>query len=485
MIKKQDIRSPHRKWAWQEKMKKEPRYAIVDIETTGGMVKRDKITEIAIVIHDGHQVIDQYQTLINPERSIPPYITEMTGITNDMVSDAPVFYEVAKDIVLKTEGAIFVAHNARFDYGFLREEFGRLGYTYTRKQLCTVRLSKKMLPQLRSHSLDSLIRHFQLKVDHRHRALDDALATAEVFKRITHMGNGHTEMADIINLGIREAKLPAGISLEFLHRLPETPGVYYFHDADSKVIYVGKSIHIKKRIIQHFTEISNKSGKLQQRVQAISFIETGSELIAQLFENAEIKKLQPDINRAQRRKAFPYAIYYYFDDGGYLQLKVQKKNRIDAPGTAAILHELPDHDSAIGYLRGLTDRYGLCLKKTDIDTGPGACFYHQVSKCLGACIGKEEPDAYNERVRHAIADTQKNLDDDYVLVDQGRQPGEISLIYISQGKVMGWGYTEKDTPITSIHDIIDHIKARPSMPEDRKIVHHYIRSGKFAKLIRL
>lgn len=466
-------------------MSTERRYAIVDIETTGGLVKRDKITEIAIVLHDGEKVIDQYQTLINPERSIPAFITGLTGITNEMVADAPLFCEVAKDIVLKTEGAIFVAHNARFDYGFLREEFGRLGYTYTRKQLCTVRLSKKMLPQLKSHSLDSLIRYFSLPVDKRHRALDDALATAEVFKIITCMGQGANEMSDIINMGIKEAKLPASISLQFIHDLPEAAGVYYFHDADGQVIYVGKSIHIKKRVIQHFTEISNKSGKMQQRVHDITYTLTGSELIARLLENAEIKKLQPEINRAQRRKSFPYAIYYYFDESGYLELKVRKKNKIDAPGTAAILHELPDHASATGYLRGLTDKYGLCMKKTDIDTGPGACFYHQVGKCGGACIGLEDPDEYNLRVREAVAATQQYKDEDFVITDQGRTPGEISMILMSKGRVMGWGYTDTETQIMGINDVIDHIHARPSLPEDHKFVSHYIRMGKFERMLKL
>jgi DNA polymerase-3 subunit epsilon len=466
-------------------MGKERRYAIVDIETTGGLVKRDKITEIAIVLHDGEKVIDQYQTLINPERSIPAFISNMTGITNEMVADAPLFCEVAKDIVLRTEGAVFVAHNARFDYGFLREEFARLGYAYTRKQLCTVRLSKKMLPELRSHSLDSLIRHFDLSVDKRHRALDDALATAEVFTRITRSGHGQAEVTDIIDLGIKEAKLPTSISLQQLHDLPEAAGVYYFHNEDGKVIYVGKSINIKKRIVQHFTEISNKSGKLQQRVHDITFTLTGSELIAVLHENSEIKKLQPEINRAQRRKSFPFAIYYYFDEGGYLQMKVRKKNRIDAPGTAAVLHELPDHRSAAGYLRGLTDRYQLCLKKTDIDTGPGACFYHQVGKCLGACVGLEDPDDYNLRVRQAVADTQQNLEEDIVLMDQGRTPGEISMVLISRNRVMGWGYADETTPIEHINDVIDHIKARQSLPEDLKMVGHFIRMGKFEKLVRL
>ncbi len=463
----------------------EPLYAIVDIETTGGLVKRDKITEIAIVLHNGREVIDQYQTLINPDRSIPDFITGMTGITNDMVAEAPRFYEVAKDIVLKTEGAIFVAHNARFDYGFLREEFSRLGFAYTRKQLCTVRLSKKMLPQLKSHSLDALIRYFSLNVDNRHRALDDALATAEVFRIITSMGSGESEMKSIINMGIREARLPASITLEHLHALPESPGVYYFHDAQGQVIYVGKSIHIKKRVIQHFAEISNKAGKMQQRVHDITYTLTGSELIAQLLENAEIKKLQPEINRAQRRKSFPFAIYYYFDEGGYLQMKVRKKNKIDAPGTAAILHELPDHRSATSYLRGLTDRYGLCLKKTDIDTGPGPCFYHQVGKCGGACISREDPDDYNLRVRQAVADTQNHIDEDFIITDQGRTPGEISMILLSKGRVLGWGYADADTPITSVQDVIDHIQGRPSMPEDHKFVRHYVRMGKFEKLLKI
>jgi DNA polymerase-3 subunit epsilon len=224
---------------------------------------------------------------------------------------------------------------------------------------------------------------------------------------------------------------------------------------------------------------------MQQRVHDITYTITGSELIAQLLENGEIKKLQPDINRAQRRKSFPFAIYYYFDEGGYIQMKVRKKNKIDAPGVAAVLHELPDQQSATNYLRGLTDRYNLCLKKTDVDTGTGPCFYYHVGKCNGACLGYEEPDEYNARVRKAVADTQKNLDEDFVLVDQGRSPGEQSLIYISKGKVLGWGYADDTLPLTSVHDIIDCIKPRPSMPEDHKIISHYVRMGKFEKLLKI
>src|SRR5688500_12530116 len=166
-------------------------------------------------------------------------------------------------------------------------------------------------------------------------------------------------------------------------------------------------------------------------------------------------------------------------------MRVSKKNKIDAPGTAAVLHELPDFISAKNYLRGLTDKYGLCLKKTDIDTGPGSCFYHQVGKCEGACTGLENPDSYNDRVRKAVDATQKNLDEDFVIADRGRTPGEVSLVLVSKGKVMGWGYVDEDHSISGLNDVIHHIELRPSMPEDNKFVNHYIRVGKFEKLLKL
>lgn len=457
----------------------------MDIETTGGHSGRDKITEIAIVLHDGNQVIDQYQTLINPERSIPAYISSMTGITDEMVAEAPVFYEVAKEIVLRTEGAVFVAHNARFDYGFLKEEFARLGYTFSRKQLCTVRLSRQLLPSLKSHSLDSLIRHFHLEVENRHRALDDALATAEIFRRMTGMDKDLAVATDIVHMGIKEARLPSSITLEILHGLPDAPGVYYFHDEHGKVIYVGKSIQIQKRVMQHFAEFTRKADKMQQLVHDISFTLTGSDLIATLLENAEIKKLQPSINRAQRRKSFPYAIYYYFDESGYIQLKVRKKNKIEAQGTAAVLHELPDPTSARQYLRSITDKFGLCLKKTDVDTGPGPCFYYQVGKCHGACMDKESTDEYNARVREAVMRTHESLESDLLIQDNGRTNDEISLVWISKGKMMGWGYADRSMQVQRFEDLIDHIDPRPSLPEDYRFISHFIRMGKFQKLIDL
>jgi len=235
------------------------RFAIIDIETTGGLPKRDKITEIAIVIHDGKQIIEQFDTLINPERPIPPEITRITGITNDMVLHSPKFYEVAKQIVEMTEGKVFVAHNVRFDYGFIKEEFNRLGYTFTRRQLCTARLSRKAFPNLSSHSLGNLIRHFNIQVEHRHRALDDALAAAEIFVQTMRENQTLKATNKMISRGIKETQLPKNMSLDQLLELSENCGIYYFRNSYQKIIYIGKAINIQKRVFSTFSESRLKS----------------------------------------------------------------------------------------------------------------------------------------------------------------------------------------------------------------------------------
>jgi len=290
-------------------MPKKKRYAIVDLETTGGMAKRDKITEIGIVVLEGNEVVDKYSTLVNPGRSIPYNITRITGITDDMVADAPKFFEVAKKVVEMTEGAVFVAHNVRFDYSFLKEEFGALGYTFTKRQLCTVRLSRKAFPGLKSYSLGNLIKHFDINVNARHRALDDAAATTIILQKILNQDYGEYTAQDMINAGIKSSRLPKSITMERLHELPETAGVYYFYNTYSKVVYVGKSINIKKRVMQHFSATTQKAERMQKMVHDLSFEETGNELVAMLLESFEIKALKPEINKAQRTSEYPYFIH--------------------------------------------------------------------------------------------------------------------------------------------------------------------------------
>ncbi len=459
------------------------KYAIIDIETTGGLVKRDKITEIAIVLHNGEQIVDRFESLVNPERSIPEFISRMTGITDEMVSEAPKFYEIARQIIEMTEGAVFVAHNARFDYSFIREEFQRLGYTYSRKQLCTVRLARQVFPDLKKYGLDALIRHFGIQVTHRHRAMDDTLATTEVFQYILSHNTSEEHISDVLNLGIRESRLPPGISLDFLHGLPEETGVYYFHDAHGKIIYVGKSINIRSRVMQHFGEISNKAAKLQQSVHDITYELTGSELAALLLENYEIKKHQPKINHAQKRNSYPYAMYVAEDALGYLNLRIQKGHRI--PETdCRILQEYTSREAAKSHLRALVKQFSLCLNKTELATGPGACFHRHIDQCHGACVGQETPAEYNDRVLDVITAVAKNLKGSCLIIDKGRRRDERTIIAVEDGHFRGFGYLDEGVPLGQLSEAADFVKPYPESPESLKIIHSFLASKQVERVLK-
>jgi DNA polymerase III subunit epsilon len=456
-------------------MSKDKLYAIIDIETTGGRADRDKITEIAILLHDGQRVLDTYQTLINPERSIPENITQITHITNEMVASAPRFYEVAKDIVKMTEGAIFVAHNVRFDYSFIQQEFKRLGYTYSRRQLCTVRLTRKVFPEIRRYGLSNLIQHFNLTIgNNRHRAMGDAAATAELFEII--MNESSHNQADamlMVNLGIKESQLPANITLTKLHELPEETGVYYFYNKEGEIIYVGKSINIKKRVMSHFAEKTEKSRNLYERVWDIQYEVTGSELVALLLESHEIKKYHPIINRAQRSRSYPYAVYIYENQEGYLCMNFAKLNK-KQKDALKVIQEYATGLSAKSGMAKLMEQHSLCQTFCNIDNLKRPCFYHQIHKCSGACIGKESPADYNARVRNAIANMDTDFEEDFILLDQGRSETEKSVILIEDGIYKGFGFADEDVPHNSVDDLKDLIEPYMHNPDTYRIIRGYM-----------
>lgn len=463
---------------------KEKIYAIIDIETTGGRAARDKITEIAIVLHDGTKIIDTYETLLNPETRIPYGITQLTGITQEMVDGAPKFFEVARKIVEMTEGAIFVAHNVRFDYSFIREEFKRLGFTFTRKQLCTVRLARKAFPGLRSYSLENLIKHFKIKVNDRHRAMADTLATVELFEKILNKEDGGTTADELINLGIKEALLPKNISLEMMHALPEECGVYYMHDEEGRCVYVGKSINIKKRIAQHFSKKTEKASKLQRFVHDITYEITGSELAALLLESHEIKKLRPYINRAQRRRYFPYVIHTEVNEEGYTCFDVAR------PSAAArkklnVVAEYAKLTSAKGRLNYAIENYELCGKYCNIDAGTTACFNYHLKQCRGACVGKESPEEYNERANAVIERFATVFDEAFCIVDQGRNEQEQVLVLIEDGEYKGYGYIDKNEFYGSAEEIRDAIKYYTGNPETSRIIRHWMSKNPRKTLIKM
>ncbi len=449
-------------------VKKKKIYAIVDLETTGGRPGTDRITEVAIALYDGETILETYETLINPERSIPYNITQITGITQEMVEDAPYFYEVAKKIVQMTEGAIFVAHNVRFDYGFLKAEFKQLGFTFTRRQLCTVRLSRKFLPGFRSYSLGNLIKELDIKVERRHRAMDDVLATVKVLDTIVKKEDKETIDA-ILNMGVRESLLPKNITMDILHSLPEECGVYYFYNKNKDVVYVGKSINIRKRVMQHFSKQTRKAEKLQKHVESISYQTTGSELIALLFESSEIKRLQPPINRAQRNRRFPFVVHSYKNQEGYTCFAASR----DA-ANLNVVERYRTQMVANAYLAHHTSEYHLCKKINNLEYTPGACFGHRISECFGACIQAELPEDYNARAEEAREAMQVVLPEDMFIVDKGRSPKEKSIILIEDGKFQGYGYLETEQTIGTADEMRDVIQTYPCNPEVKRIIRTYI-----------
>ncbi len=457
-------------------------YAIVDIETTGGMLRRDKIIEIAIAVHDGTEIIDRFESLVNPGRSVPEHITMLTGITTEMVQDAPRFFEIARQVVEMTEGCIFVAHNVRFDYSFIKKAFERLGYTYTRKLLCTARLSRMVYPEHRRHGLGSLIARFDIIVERRHRAMDDVLATCEVFEHLVETQKGPEAVNQIINYGIKASRLPAAISLEQLHDLPETCGVYYFHNGAGDVIYVGKSIHIKKRVMQHFAKHTPKAHRLQQRVHDITYTETGSELVALLLEEQEIKRLQPDVNRALRKKRFAYALYECRDRHGYINIRAERLKK-KAPDGYTLIKEYPKLAYARGHIQGLVEEFELCTHKCGEHAGEGSCFNARIGQCKGACHGAEDVGSYNERAREAIHYLQRIIKDSFFILDKGRESNEKSVVMVEEGEMRGFGYISEDFSYGHVNELCDVIKPMPGSYDARRIIHWYVKEGKMEKVL--
>lgn len=453
------------------------------METTGGRASRHRITEIAIVLHDGEQVVDRWSSLVNPESYIPAGITELTGITQAMVEEAPKFYEIAKEVVERTKDAIFVAHNARFDYSFVQEEFRRLGYTYTRKHLCTVRLSRKAFPGFPSYSLGRLCNRLGIANEARHRAMGDATATAELLSQILSKRDSQESAQEMVNLGIKESLLPKNISLEQIHALPEGCGVYYFHDVSGEVVYVGKSIHIKKRVAEHFAKKTDKARKLQQQVHEISFELTGSELIALLLESYEIKRLRPRINRAQKVRNFPYVVHSWINSKGYRCFGVDQVTARERKNLE-VISEYPKLGHAKNAVERARRHYELCDNFCKSNASHSACFYYHLKQCYGACAEQESPSSYNERADEALDYLTHIFEDDFYVLDKGRTADEYAVVQVKSGNYCGFGYLHKEAQEAGTEALEAVIKSYPGNPETRRIIQRFLSKASSYKLIK-
>jgi DNA polymerase-3 subunit epsilon len=449
-------------------------YAIIDIETTGGSPSTSKITEIAILLHNGTEVVKEYSTLVNPRCQIPYYITQTTGITNAMVRDAPAFHEIARDIVELTEEAIFVAHNVRFDYGFIRAAFRDLGYNYQKKTLCTVALSRDTFPGLPSYSLGNLCERLDIKINDRHRALGDARATAILFDKILS-NNTRAFTPEWLPSEIRRTALPPLLDESVMDKIPYgTTGVYYFHNKKGDVIYVGKSIDIKKRLYQHFTATDRKKAiQMLHEIADISHENTGSELVALLLESDEIKRIRPVYNSAQKRtRAIPfYGIYKGMDPSGYITLFMERlKPGVEPLTTADSTYEVKD----IFYKA--IEKHHLCLAKCGLHNLGGACFDHQLHKCYGACIEKEVAETYNRRVLQAI-NSFSFENESFFIVGEGRSKEECSVVCIEHGKYRGFGYMDIAEGQPSHADMRECIKPYSHNRDIQQILCWFMRLG--------
>jgi DNA polymerase-3 subunit epsilon len=451
-------------------VKKVKRYAIIDIETTGGMYNRDKITEIAIVVTDGAQILDQYQTLVNPERSIPEHITRLTGIDSNMVRDAPKFYEIAKEVVEKTEGCIFVAHNVKFDYNFIKEEFRSLGYAYNKKQLCTVKLTRSVIPGLRSYGLDNLIRHFNLDVADRHRAFDDAYATYEIFVLLQQEMYDDHHIHTLINGGLDASVLPRGLDIEEVHKAPETPGVYYFINQYKQVVYVGKAKEIKSRIFQHFRALSRKSTNVYSRVHELNFAETGSELIALLLELHEIKTLHPEMNKAMKRNHHPYALYYDSKAKDGKPAFFINKNNKKFEENYSLIKLFSSKQAAENYVQYFIETEAVCLSRFHSKSAKFNCF------CDNNC--QRFFNQYNEDPEVLIRKIRNEFDNDFIILTEGREVNEKGFVMIHENRFWGFGYVPTEATIHTREEWNDYIEYQFFYPEANSIIKNHLAKHK-------
>lgn len=406
-----------------------PVYAIVDIETTGGSVSNSRITEIAIICHDGEAVTQRWSSLVNPEMDIPMHITALTGISNEMVAQAPTFETLAPQIFEWLNDKVFVAHNVNFDYSFIRAQLTNCGFTWDVPKLCTVRLSRKLLPGFSSYSLGKLCDNIGIGITDRHRALGDAEATAQLFT-ILLAKDEQQLIGGMLRRASPEQRLPAHVPLADFQALPQSPGVYYFHNQEGKVIYVGKAINLKKRVASHFVG-NNESARRQhflKEIYGISFERCGSELMALLLECTEIQRLWPVYNSALKSAEPKFGLYHYIAVNGYAHLAVGR---------------LPKHLKCAKVFHREIDGLNFLAEQSKLfDIDQRFCKYGR-----GTAFKTNQPLPDLEIHNEAITQLLASIDEEqlsFILLDNGREPQEQSCVWIEKGEFYGMGYLAED-----------------------------------------
>lgn len=387
-----------------------------------------------------------------------------------MLRNAPKFYEVAKRIVEITEDCVIVAHNSSFDYRILKTEFKRLGFPFKRKTLCTVELSKQLIPDMPSYSLGKLTRNLGIAISDRHRADGDAKATVKLFKMLLNKDL----KKEIIKSSIKIEHRPkiASNLRTIIEELPTETGVYYIHNEAGDIIYIGKSNNIKKRITQHFTGTNSKSKKIQANVNSVTFERTGSELVALLKESEEIKKNKPILNRALKRNNFSYALYQFIDKNGYVNLKIDSAYKKERPITT-----FTNRQSAISFINYAVETFELCQKLTGLERTKSSCFNYGISECGGACILEESSEDYNSRV-NGFVDLYSYENKNMLIIDRGRYVDEKSVVVIENGVFKGLGFFDLNHQINNKDVLLSLITPMTDNRDNKHIIQSYVRRHK-------
>lgn len=443
-------------------------YAVVDIETTGSYAMGSGITEIAIVIHDGKEVLDQYETLVNPQRPIPRFIQSLTGISPEMVANAPVFEEIAETVHELLKGKIFVAHNVNFDYSFVKYQLEQCGYSFDTRKLCTVRLARKLVPGLPSYSLGKLCRSLGIGLINHHRAGGDAHATAQLLSLLVARDDG--QIALMLKGRNREQYLPPHLPVEQLDNLPGGPGVYYFYNQSGKVIYIGKAVNLQKRVKSHFS--NNKAGKQKQDflrdIHRISYKPVATDLMAHILESVEIRKLWPVYNRSQKGYHPRFGLFTYEDRNGYKRLGIEKHKHHYRP-----VYTFNTITEGHHWLRRLASEFGLCARLCNLAREADCSNGHPADTCgEEGCTALLSAETYNARVEEALLWIGRHLPT-FALIDRGRTAEEHSCILISQGNVYGMGYVPSGDAMPVLEKLQEQLEPVQDNDYIRNLVYRY------------
>jgi len=431
--------------------------AFVDIETTGSHFERDRITEVAVLTRSSEGVVG-YEQLINPECAIPSFIQTLTGITPEMVIDQLPFEQEAKKIFDQLQDKLFIAHNARFDHGFLKAAFKRVGLDFKPKVICTVKLSRFLFPEEKRHNLDALIQRHGLVVTQRHRAMGDAHLLYQFWTQCLEQF-GPDKMKEAIQNQLGHSSLPPHIDSELIDRIPDGPGVYFFYGDNDLPLYIGKSKHLRTRVLSHFQSAlgNRKEMKLSLQVKRIEWTETQGELGALLLESRLIKKLLPQMNIKLRRSKELCSWVLSEDDKGYLRPQLITSKIMKAGEQDAMYGLFPSHRAAQLALSSIAKKSLLCeglLGLVKLTAG-NACFGHQVKLCAGACVGKESAVKHNLRLTSAL--TRLRLSVWPFKGPIGIKEGE-ELHVVDQWCYLGTAKHEED-----VHDLLQHAQGEFDM----------------------